>query len=73
MVEGMDMSKISMNWMDAGPVAAAALDALGKKTVVVPGAMHKMMAFMMTHLMSRKAASGMFGGMMKKTMDPAIV
>ena len=71
--EGTDMSKIPMNWMDAGPVATAALQALGKKTVVVPGGMNKLMTFMMTRLMPRKSASGMFGGMMKKTMDPAIV
>lgn len=72
-VEGTDMSKIPMNWMDAGPVAAAALQALGKKPVVVPGKMNKMMTFMMTRVMTRKSAAGMFGGMMKKTMDPAIV
>ncbi len=71
--DGTDMSKIPMTWMDAGPVAASALQALGKKTVVVPGAMNKVMAFMMTRLMPRKSASGMFGGMMKKAMDPAIV
>ena len=30
-VEGTDMSKIPMVWMEASPVAAAALEALGKK------------------------------------------
>lgn len=72
-VEGTDMSKIPISWMDAGPVAAGALQALGKKTVVVPGVMNKALAFMMTRLLPRKSASGMFGGMMKKTMDTAIV
>ena len=72
-VEGTDMSKVPMNWMDAAPVAAVGLNALGKKAVVVPGILNKVMTFMMTRLMPRKSASGMFGGMMKKAMDPAIV
>ncbi len=71
--EEADMSKVPMTWMDAAPVAASALEALGRKTVVVPGNMNKLMTFMMTRLMPRKSASSMFGSMMKRTMDPAIV
>jgi predicted dinucleotide-binding enzyme len=37
------------------------------------GWMNKMMNFMMTRVMSRKSTSNMFGSMMKKAMDPAIV
>lgn len=72
--EGTDFSTMpDMMWMDAADVAAAGLNGLGRKRVVVPGGMNKVMRFMMTRLMSRDAASDMFGGMMKKAMDPAIV
>lgn len=63
----------SMMWMDAVDVAAAGIQGLGRKRVVVAGGMNKMMTFMMTRMMSRKSASNMFGGMMKKAMDSTIV
>lgn len=72
--EGTDFSSMpDMMWMNADQVAAAGLNGLGQKRVVVPGGMNKVMRFMMTRVMSRSAASDMFGGMMKKAMDPAIV
>ncbi len=72
--EGTDFSDMpNMMWMDAADVAAAGLNALGQKAAVVPGGVNKMMSFMMTRMMPRKVASNMFGGMMKKSMDAAIV
>ena len=73
-MDGVDFGFMpSMMWMNAVDVAAAGLNGLGRKRVVVPGGMNKVMRFMMTRLMTRKSASNMFGGMMKKAMDPAIV
>ncbi|MFQ5435275.1 MAG: SDR family NAD(P)-dependent oxidoreductase [Anaerolineae bacterium] len=72
--EGTDFSSMpDMMWMNADAVAAAGLNGLGQNRVVVPGGMNKMMQFMMTRVLSRSAASNMFGGMMKRAMDPAIV
>ena len=72
--EGTDFSNMpDMMWMDPADVAAAGLKGLGRQRVIVPGGMNKMMRFMMTRVMSRDAASNLFGGMMKKAMDPGIV
>ncbi|MFQ5400596.1 MAG: SDR family NAD(P)-dependent oxidoreductase [Anaerolineae bacterium] len=73
--EGMDFSSSmpDMMWMNADAVAAAGLNGLGRQRVVVPGGMNKVMRFMMTRVLSRSAAANMFGGMMKRAMDPAIV
>jgi len=59
--------------MDADPVAAAALKALGHEAAVIPGRMNRIMTFVMTHLMPRQMALSLFGSMMSKTMDPAIL
>ncbi len=72
--EGTDFSNMpDMMWMDPANVAAAGLNGLGRQRVIVPGGMNKVMRFMMTRVMSRSTASDMFGGMMKRAMDPAIV
>ena len=70
---GTNMSKIRMGWMDADPVAAAALKALGHDAAVIPGRLNRIMTFVMTHLMPQQMALSIFGRMMAKTMDPAIL
>jgi short-subunit dehydrogenase len=70
---GGDMSSIPMSWMDAGPVAAVGLKALGHESAVIPGRLNRLMTFTMTHLLPRNMALSMFGNMMAKTMDPAIL
>ncbi len=72
-MEGTDFSSIPMNWMEAGAVAAAGLQALGQKSTIIPGGMNKVMSFMATRVMSRQTALTMFGNMMAKGMDPAIL
>ncbi|MCH7588273.1 MAG: SDR family NAD(P)-dependent oxidoreductase [Chloroflexi bacterium] len=70
---GVDFSKVPMNWMKAGTVAAAGLRALGHKSMLVPGGINKKMVTMMTRFMPRQMALSMFGSMMSKTMDPSLL
>ncbi|MEM7117852.1 MAG: SDR family oxidoreductase [Chloroflexota bacterium] len=72
-MDGTDMSKVPMTWMTAEAVAEVGLKALGQKTAVIPGTLNNMMTTMMTRIMPRKAALTMFGSMMAKTMDPALL
>ncbi len=72
-MENTDFSNLPMSWMTAEAVAAAGLQALGKKPTVIPGGMNKMMNFMATRVMPRQTALSMFGSMMSKGMDPAIL
>ncbi|RLD22191.1 MAG: short-chain dehydrogenase [Bacteroidetes bacterium] len=61
-----DFSAMPMKLMKPAPVAKAAIDALGKKVIVVPGTMNNIMNFMTKHIMSRKMNTNMFGGYMQK-------
>ena len=54
-------------------MAAAALKALGHDAAVIPGRLNRIMTFVMTHLMPQQMALSIFGRMMAKTMDPAIL
>ncbi len=72
-MEGMDFSKVPMSWMEADQVASTGVQALGRKSMVIPGGMNNMMNFMATKLMPRQTALSMFGKMMAKAMDPAIL
>jgi short-subunit dehydrogenase len=72
-MEGTSMKDAPMPWMDADQVARIGIKNLGKKTAVIPGVVNNIMVFMMSRLMPRSAAMNMFGSMMFKIMDPAIV
>ncbi|MEN8041637.1 MAG: SDR family NAD(P)-dependent oxidoreductase [Actinomycetota bacterium] len=72
-VDGVDFSVLPMSWMDPEDVAAAALGALGRKPVLVPGRINRVMRFATTHLMSRRASVSMWGSMMRKATDDALV
>jgi hypothetical protein len=50
-------------------VAACGLGALGRQLDAVPGARNKLMAFMMSRLMSRGLAGRMFKMMMGKAIQ----
>lgn len=71
--EGMDTSKMPMPWMDAKDVAAVGAKSLGKKSSVIPGRMNSIMNFMASRLMPHQFALNMFGTMMGRTMDPALM
>ncbi|MFT7561470.1 MAG: short-subunit dehydrogenase [Flavobacteriales bacterium] len=72
-IKNLDFTKIPMHWMSPNDVASAALKGLGKKNLVIPGVMNRVMRFMMSRIMSRNLAQKMFGTMMKKTMPISIL
>ena len=62
---GMDLEKMPVIWMKPAKVAESALDALGKKSTIIPGIVNQIMAFVMSRLVPRKTASQMFSRLMK--------
>ena len=72
-IEGAQMEKAPMPWMDADAVARAGLRSLGRKPEVIPGFLNNLMMFMMTRLMPTKPALNMFGGIMAKVVDPQLL
>lgn len=71
-MEGVNMTNLPMPWMKADRVAQVGLNALGKKSAVIPGFANNMMMFMMTRLMPRTPALKMFGKMMGDATAPAL-
>lgn len=65
---GIDFKAMGMTVMDPKDVAACALDALGRRLDAIPGGKNRMMAFMMSRLMSRATAGAMFRKMMGKAL-----
>jgi short-subunit dehydrogenase len=65
---GIDFASMGMSVMSPQAVAACGLDALGRKLDAVPGLRNKIMAFMMSRLMSRGMAGAMFKMMMGKAL-----
>lgn len=65
---GIDFAKMGMAVMQPAQVAAAGLAALGRKPDAVPGFRNKFMAFVMTRLMPRRWAGGLFRRMMGKAL-----
>lgn len=63
-----DFSGMPMKLMKPAPVAKSVIDALGKKVLVTPGFMNKMMNWMSKRIMGRKMNTKMFGGFMKKVL-----
>ncbi len=72
-IESVDFSKMPMHWMRPEKVAQIALNNLGKKAIVVPGGLNKVMSFMMGKVMPRSFAQKMFGSMMKPAMPKEIL
>ncbi|PVE43573.1 SDR family NAD(P)-dependent oxidoreductase [Limnohabitans planktonicus] len=65
---GIDFASMGMSIMRPEDVAACGLAALGRKLDAVPGPRNKMMAFMMSRLMSRSLAGTMFKMMMGRAL-----
>ncbi len=63
-----DFSKMPMTSMEAGPVVASALAALGRKASVIPGRMNRVMAFAAQRILPRRHAAQLFGGLIEKAM-----
>lgn len=65
---GIDFASMGMSIMRPEDVAACGLAALGRKLDAVPGPRNRMMAFMMSRLMSRGLAGTMFKMMMGRAL-----
>ena len=72
-MDGTDFSSMPMKWMEPEDVAEAALGALGRKPLLVPGRVNRTMKFMMTRVLSRRASTRMWGSMMAKATDDALL
>lgn len=70
--EGVDFSSLPMKWMEPEQVAAAALRSLGRRPLLVPGGVNKVMRFMTSRLMPRRGSVAMWGTMMRKATDEAL-
>jgi uncharacterized protein len=71
--EGMDFSRVPMNWMEVTPVVQTALNRLGKQSVVVAGRINRLMTFMVRRLLPSRQASAMFGRLMARSMSPDLL
>lgn len=72
--EGADFSHVpGIMWSSPDDVACAGLAALGKKTVVIPGAMNKISTFILTRMLPRRLASIAFGNTIKQAIDQKLV
>ncbi len=71
--EGMDFSRVPMNWMEVTPVVQAALSRLGRQSVVVPGRINRLMSFMARRLLPSRQASAMFGSLMARSISPDLL
>ena len=72
-MEGANMNKAPMPWMDADEVARVGIEKLGKKSAVIPGVRNNVMMFMMSRLMPKQLGMNIFGSMMERMMDDEIV
>ncbi len=67
-MEGVEMEKLPMVWMNPDAVARAGLAALPRRSSTIAGFVNKVMTFMMARLMPRSWAAKMFGTMMGSVM-----
>ncbi len=65
---GIEFASMGMSIMSPQDVARCGLNALGRKLDAVPGVRNKIMAFMMSRLMSRSMAGSMFKMMMGRAL-----
>ncbi|MBV1909368.1 MAG: SDR family NAD(P)-dependent oxidoreductase [Kangiellaceae bacterium] len=72
-IDNLDFEKLPMHWMRPEEVAKEGLRALGKKTIVIPGRINRVMNFISSRIMSKPFAMFMFGKMMRRSMPESIV
>jgi short-subunit dehydrogenase len=72
-IKNLNFDKLPMHWMQPNEVAKQGLKALGKKNVVIPGKLNRIMNIMSSRIMSKPFAMFMFGKMMKKSMPESIL
>lgn len=71
-MDGVDFDAVPTTWMTAEQVASAALNAVGKRALLVPGAPNKMQRFVFTRLLPRRTASRVWGALMGRATDDAL-
>ena len=71
--EGLDFGKVPVAWMTAEAVARKSLKALGRRSVLIPGAPNKLIHFVTTRLLPRQASVAMWGMLMRRATDPELL
>ncbi len=71
-LEGTDMEKLPMVWMNPDAVAKAGLAALPRRSSTIAGLVNTLTTFMMARLMPRSWAAKMFGTMMGSVMTDEV-
>jgi hypothetical protein len=66
---GIDFGKMPGQAMQPGPVVSAALRGLGRRSLVVPGAPNKVLDFVGSYLLPRRAQTAMFGTITGRALD----
>ena len=67
--EGIDFGKLPVPAMQPAPVVRAALHALGRKPLVIPGALNKVSDFAGKYLTPRRVQTAMFGALVARALD----
>ena len=67
--EGIDFGKLPVPSTQPAPVVRAAIRALGRKPLVIPGALNKASDFTGKYLMPRRAQTAMFGALVARALD----
>lgn len=71
-MDGVDFGAVPMNWMTPEQVVKKSLKALGRKTVLVPGAANKIQRFIFTRLLPRRTTSAIWGALMGRVTDASL-
>ncbi len=71
--EGADFSRVPVAWMTPEAVARATLRALGRRRLLVPGGVNKVVRFVNTRFMSRRATSALWGSLMARATDDELL
>ncbi len=71
--DGADFSRVPVAWMTPEAVARASLQALGRRRLLVPGGVNKVVRFVNTRLMPRRATSAMWGSLMARAVDDELL
>lgn len=71
--EGFDATALPMPMMSVTAVVRTALKKVGRRSMVVPGALNRFTDFLGTRILGRKAMTALFGYTMSRTLRPTAV
>jgi uncharacterized protein len=69
--DGFDASKLPMPMMSTTAVVRVALKRLGRRSLVIPGALNRFTDFLGTRVLGRRVMTALFGYTMSRTLRPA--